>query len=132
MYGWQDDGGTGYWFLKRDDTNNRCMLLYVHYASAPTYGVKLSDGYGIQKVILTNSAADCQYNIDFSPVPKGQTVEASCGGGTADLGDTEGYLDYNYIKVFFEFPPTYPWVPASDTYCLSDYVDAACSFVPGC
>jgi len=132
MYGWQDDGATGYWFLKRDDANDRCMLLYVHADCFPHYGLSPSDGYDIQKVILTNSAADCQYNIDSSPVPKGQTVEASCGGGAAEFGATEGYLNYNYIKAYFEFPPTYPWVPANDTFCFSKYINAADPFVSGC
>lgn len=139
MYGWQDDGDVGYWLLKRDDANDRCMLIHVEPNCTSRYGVKSSDCYDIGKVILSNSAADCQYNIDFSPVPKGQTVEASCGGGTADFCDVEGYLAFNHIKLHFEFPPTYPWVPASDTYCLNNcvYANQTCSdpagpFISGC
>ncbi len=132
MYGWQDDGdGNGYWFFKRDDTNDRCMLLYVQVGCSPAYGLKPSDCDDIEKVILTNSAADCQYNIDHSPVPHGQRVEASCGGGIAKFSD-DGYIGGYDIKAFFEFPQIYPWVPANDTYCFDKYISAGTSFVSGC
>ncbi len=135
MYGWQDDshGPVNYWFFKRDDANDRCMLLYVQHAGAPAYGLKPSSGYAVGKVILSNSAADCDYAIDASPVPMGQTVEASCGDGKFEITLGDGLLATYNINAHFEFPPTYGWVPASDTYCFSQpSVDGGPGYVPGC
>jgi hypothetical protein len=106
-----------YWFLKLDDANDRCMLLYVVQYGEPACGVPASDGWAVEQVILTNSVADCQNPVS---APMGQTVQATCGTGsfTALYAD-EGVLAGGIVYAQFEFPPTYAWVPATDTYCVS-------------
>jgi hypothetical protein len=131
MYGIVDQTGMGksFAFFKRDDANDRCMILYVRSGLGPAYGVDLG-GYGIEKIILTNSAMDCQYVFPF-PTPAGEVAEASCGTGTFQLEPAEGAIVGQIAHATFAFSPAYSWVPASDTYCV---VDNCCATppVPGC
>ncbi len=123
-----------YWFMKRDEANNRCMILHVVWGAGPAYGLAPSSGYAVQKVILSNSAADCAYTGDSPPqVIKGQTVEAACGSGNFSLVPSPGVICGQDVDATFEFPPTYNWVPATDTYCVDqDLCDGNQPWKAGC
>jgi hypothetical protein len=119
-YGFVGDGtGKKYTFFKRDDANDRCLRMHVTLGAGAAYGLSPDSGYGVEEVILTSSAADCPVTYVYPfPSPAGQTVEASCGTGSFTVEPAEGSVVGQIVHAIFEFPPTYSWVPASDTYCV--------------
>jgi hypothetical protein len=113
---------------KADDAANLCLRIYIMAGVGPAYGVNPLHGFGIQKVELTNSAADCT-----SVNPTGEVVEAFCGSGTftSILSCPPGCPPLAYgagLDATFEFPPTFPWVPATDTFdaVVSQGFDCPC------
>jgi hypothetical protein len=108
-----------YVLFKRDDANDRCMLLNVRLGAGAAYGLQPSSDYGIEAVVLTNAASDCPVTYaETFPTPTGQTVEASCGTGSFLVEAAENSIEGQIVHAIFEFPQSYPWVPASDTYCV--------------
>jgi hypothetical protein len=124
---------TNYWFLKRDDGNDRCMILHVVGYAPPAYGLAPSSHYAVQRVILSNSAADCTDTANASTlVIHGETVEATCGSGNFNVVPTLGGICGQDVDAAFKFPPTYNWVPTSDTYCVHQDVCDALPWTAGC
>ncbi len=119
-----------YQFLKRDETHNRCMILYVRHGGAPALGLRPSNGSAVEKVVLTNRAANCV--AVCTPPPSGQTVEAYCGVGSFSIEMAGGGLTMVNVDATFGFPQTYPWVPPSDTYCVHQDLLTNPGWVSGC
>jgi len=106
---------------KVEAASGLCLRVFLIAGGGPAYGVDPIDGYGIERVELTNAVADC----GSEGPPTGQAVEASCGMGaftgvtSCGPGCAPGGIYGFGLDATFEFPPMYPWVPTTDTYNAS-------------
>lgn len=109
-----------YIVLEKDFTHDRCLRLTVTWGlgTGPFSGVTVTDGWEIESIFLTDSAADCA-PFDSNPSP----VAASAATGSLDLAMPEdgGFLvPFISANLRISFPPGESWVPSNYDLTFAD------------